>query len=74
MKQERYIKAVDMRNNRVVFISEAQWPEYRASEWFDRVDGLEYIYMARYSGEFDFFELFHAQKITEWRKKYNAIR
>lgn len=74
MQNERYIKAVDRRNNRVVFISEARWEEYRATGWFDRVDGAEYVYMARYSGEFDFFESFHAQKIIEWRKKYNLSR
>lgn len=45
MQKEKYIKAVDMRNNRVVFISEARWPEYRASGWFDRVDNVNYVYV-----------------------------
>ena len=61
MEQEKFIKAVDMRNNRVVFISEACWPEYRRSVWFDRVDGLVYVYMKRYDGGFDFFELRNAE-------------
>lgn len=43
MQKEKYIKAVDMRNNRVVFISEAWWTEYRASGWFDIATGAELI-------------------------------
>lgn len=43
MEKEKYIKALDMRNNRVVFVSEARWPEYRASGWFDRLDECIYV-------------------------------
>lgn len=45
MQKEKYIKAVDMRNNRVVFISEARCKEYRASGWFDKIDEWYYVYM-----------------------------
>lgn len=56
-----------MRNNRVVFISEARWPEYRTAGWFDRVDGLEYLYICFMHDEF-------FTTLEEWNEYVQSLR